>query len=170
MNRPEPTEYNAYYEKYVSLVPDGDIVETLTRQHDETRRLFSAVPESKGGHRYAPGKWTLREMIGHVIDTERVFAYRALRIARNDKTALPGFEQDDFIAGANFDSRTIADLVEEFSTVRQATLSLLRPLPAEAWLRVGTASGNPLSARAAAWIIAGHELYHHAILTERYLA
>ncbi|MDX2031180.1 MAG: DinB family protein [Blastocatellia bacterium] len=170
MTRPETTEYGAYYHKYISLVPDGDIVATLERQLEETRRLFAGVPESLGGHRYGPDKWTIREMIGHMIDCERIFAYRALRIARNDKTSLPGFEQDDFIAAANFDARTIADLIEEFAIVRQASLALFRHLTDEAWMRVGTASDNPLSARAAAWITAGHELYHHEILTARYLA
>lgn len=170
MTKPETTEYAAYFEKYVSLVPEGDIVATLERQLEETRRLFAGVPESMGGHRYGPDKWTIREMIGHMIDSERVFAYRALRFARNDKTALPGFEQDEFVAAANFDARTIADLIEEFRIVRQATLALFRHLTDEAWTRVGAANDNPMSARAAAWIIAGHERYHHDILTTRYLA
>ncbi|MFN0087240.1 MAG: DinB family protein [Blastocatellia bacterium] len=169
MTKPDATEYAEYFGKYIALVPEGDIAATLERQFEETRRLFGGVPEALGSHRYAPGKWSLREMLGHVIDTERVFAYRALRIARNDKTPLPGFEQDGFVAAAGFEERTIADLIEEFAIVRRATLALFRTLTGEAWLRVGEASGHPMSARAAAWIIAGHERYHHDILTTRYL-
>ncbi len=170
MTKPQETEYAAYYGKYVSLVPDGDIVGTLTKQLGDTLSAWRAVPADKAEHRYAPGKWTTKEMMAHVIDTERIMAYRALRIARGDKTALPGFEQDDFIAGGDWSNRTVADLADEFESVRKSNLYLFRNLSDAAWKQVGTASNNPVSARALAYIIAGHELYHQEILRDRYLA
>lgn len=170
MTKPQETEYATYYGKYISLVPDGDIVETLTRQLGETLAAWRAVPADKAEHRYAPGKWSTKEMMGHVIDGERIMAYRALRIARGDKTPLPGFEQDDFVAGGDWSGRTIADLADEFEAVRKSNLILFRNLTDAAWQQVGTANENPISARALAYIIAGHELYHQEILRERYLS
>lgn len=168
--KPGAEEYAPYYGKYVSLVPDGDIVGTLTKQLGDTLSAWRAVPADKAEHRYAPGKWTTKEMMAHVIDTERIMAYRALRIARGDKTALPGFEQDDFIACGDWSNRTMADLADEFESVRKSNLYLFRNLSDAAWKQVGTASNNPVSARALAYIIAGHELYHQEILRDRYLA
>ncbi len=168
--KPNVDEYATYYDKYVSLVPDGNIVETLTKQLGETLAAWRAIPANKAEHRYAPGKWTTKEMMAHVIDTERVMAYRALRIARGDKTPLPGFEQDIFIANTDWSTRTIADLADEFDAVRKANLILFRHLSDAAWKQVGTASDNPVTARALAYIIAGHELYHQEILRDRYLA
>jgi hypothetical protein len=170
MTKPEETEYAPYYGKYVSLVANGNIVDTLTKQLGDTLSAWRAVPADKAEHRYAPGKWTTKEMMAHVIDTERIMACRALRIARGDKTALPGFEQDDFIAGGNWSNRTMADLADEFESVRKSNLYLFRNLSDAAWKQVGTASDNPISARALAYIIAGHELYHQEILRDRYLA
>ncbi len=170
MTKPQENEYAAYYGKYISLVPDGNIVGTLTTQLGETLAAWRAVPADKAEHRYAPGKWSTKEMMGHVIDTERIMAYRALRIARGDKTPLPGFEQDDFVAGGDWSNRSIADLADEFETVRKSNLILFRNLTDSAWKQVGTASDNPISARALAYIIAGHELYHQEILRDRYLA
>lgn len=170
MTKPQETEYAAYYGKYVSLVPDGNIVDTLTTQLSETLAAWQAVPADKAEHRYAPGKWSTKEMMVHVIDTERVMAYRALRIARGDKTPLPGFDQDVFMANTECSARSIADLADEFEAVRKSSLHLFRHLTDAAWQQVGTASDNPISARALAYIIAGHELYHQEILRERYLA
>ncbi len=170
MTKPEETEYAPYYGKYISLIEDGDIVGTLGKQIGDTLAAWRAVPADKADHRYAPGKWSTKEMMAHVIDTERVMAYRALRIARGDKTALPGFEQDDFVANTDLSSRTIADLADEFEAVRKSNLHLFRSLNDAAWKQVGTASENPISARALAYIIAGHELYHLNILRERYLS
>ena len=168
--KPSADEYAAYYGKYVTLVSEGNIVETLTKQMGETLSAWRAVPADKAEHRYAPGKWSTKEMMAHVIDTERIMAYRALRIARGDKTALPGFEQDIFIANTDWSSRTIADLADEFEAVRKSNLILFRNLTESAWKQMGTASDNPISARALAYIIAGHELYHQEILRERYLS
>jgi len=168
--KPEPTEYAPYYEKYVSLVPAGDIAATLAAQLDTTLALWRSVPEELGTHAYAPGKWSIKEMMGHVIDTERIMAYRALRIARGDQTPLPGFEQDGFIANSNFNAHTIAELADEFAAVRSANLHLFKHLSADELQRRGTASDNPISARALGFILAGHELFHQDILKTRYLA
>lgn len=169
INRPEPTEYQPYYEKYVSLVPPGEILDTLEQQLDTTLTLLRSIPESKGGSRYAPGKWSIKELVGHLIDTERIFAYRALRFARHDQTPLPGFEQDDYIREAAFDECQLADLASEFEHVRRANLYLFRHLNAEAWQRHGVASLGEVSVRALAYIIAGHERHHREILKTRYL-
>jgi hypothetical protein len=170
MSRPETNEYATYYEKYVSLVPAGDIAATLAAQLDQTLAQWRAVPEELGTHAYAPGKWSIKEMMGHVIDTERIMSYRALRIARGDQTPLPGFEQDGFIANSNFNAHSIAELADEFAAVRQASLHLFKHLSADELQRLGTASDNPISARALGFIIAGHELYHQDLLKTRYLA
>jgi hypothetical protein len=145
-------------------------VDLLRAQARETQELLRSIPESKGDHAYAPGKWTIKEVIGHVIDGERVFSYRALRIARGDTTPLPGFEQDDYVPQGAFGARTIRSLADELETVRLATISLLEGLPAGVGPRMGTASDNPVSAQALAYIIAGHERHHVGVLRERYLA
>ncbi|MDT5158881.1 MAG: hypothetical protein QOC61_1044 [Acidobacteriota bacterium] len=167
--KPEANEYAPYYEKYVSLVPATDVIETLERQARETLALLRAIPEERGGHAYEPGKWSIKQVVGHIVDGERVFVYRALRFARGDRTPLPGFEQDDYVAGADFDSRSLASLLDEFEAVRGATLSLFRSLDSESWRRAGVASDNEVSVRALAYITAGHEAHHIRILRERYL-
>ena len=167
--RPESNEYAAYYERYVSLVPDADLVETLERQGAETLALLRGLSEEKGGHRYEPGKWSIKQLVGHVSDGERIFSYRALAFARGDSQALPGMEQDEWMAGVDFDARTLSSLTDEFEAVRAATLHLLRHLSPEAWARRGTASDNEVTVRALAYIIAGHEAHHVRILRERYL-
>lgn len=167
--RPDKSEYAPYYEKYVSLVPAGDIIETLQRQTDDTLALLRSVSEESAASRYEAGKWSVKQVVGHLIDTERIFAYRALRFARDDRTPLPGYEQDDYARTANFDARTLASLASDFASVRAATLALLRSFDAEAWQRRGSASDNEVSVRALAHIIAGHELHHVRLLRERYL-
>jgi len=167
--RPESNEYNPYYGKYVGRVADGDIVANLKTQFDITRKVLTAIPEERGGYAYEPRKWTIKQVLGHLVDSERVFAYRALRIARNDSTPLPGFEQDDYVATANFNSRTLRSLIEEFASLRTANLELFKNFNDAEWLRRGTASGYGVSARALAYIIAGHELHHLGILKTRYL-
>ena len=169
MSRPDPSEYGAYYGRYINLVPEGPIVTVLRDQIAETLKLLRALPEARGNHRYAPGKWSIKEIVGHVTDGERVFSYRALRIGRGDETPLPGFEQDDYVKNGGFDSRPLGDLLDELETVRRATVQLLAPLDEAAMLRRGTASGFPVSVRALAYITAGHELHHRNILKERYL-
>ncbi|HEV2708244.1 MAG TPA: DinB family protein [Pyrinomonadaceae bacterium] len=167
--RPEATEYAPYYERYVSSVADADVLETLSRQIKETRQLLAGVSEEEAGRGYEPGKWSIKELVGHLIDGERVFAYRALRFARGDATNLPGFEQDDYVRNGNFNARTLRDLLEEFEQVRASTISLFRHLDPQAWTRRGTANDSEASVRALAFIIAGHEAHHVRILRERYL-
>lgn len=167
--RPESDEYAAYYEKYVSLVPDGEVVETLERQGAETLTLLRGLPEERGGHRYGPDKWSVKQLVGHILDTERVFAYRALVIARGEQRSLPSMDQDEYMTGADFDARTLADLADEFEAVRRSTLHLFGHLSPEAWRRRGTASDNEVTVRALAYITAGHEAHHMRILRERYL-
>ena len=167
--RPAADEFTPYYGKYIVKVPDGDLCRILTDQLAETLALIRSIPEARGTHRYAPGKWSIQEVIGHVCDSERIFSYRALRIARGDATPLPGFEQDDYIPTGRFDQRTLADLSEELAAVRQASLQLFRHLDPGALERRGTASGNPITPRALAYIIAGHERHHVEILKAKYL-
>ena len=167
--RPEPNEYASYYEKYVSLVPDAGLVETLERQGAETLALLRGVTEERAGHRYGEGKWSVKQVVGHIVDVERIFAYRALAIARGERQPLPGMDQDEYMAGADFDSRTLADILDEFEAVRRANVLMLRGLKPEAWSRRGTASDNEVTVRALAYILAGHEAHHVRILRERYL-
>lgn len=167
--RPATADYATFYAAYVNAAPDGDIIATLEREGRATSELLRGVPESLAGHRYAPGKWSIRQLVGHLIDAERIFAVRALRFSRNDPTALPGFDQDDYMAGASFDDFPLAELIPELEAVRRSTVLQLRHITAEAWDRRGVASGAEVSVRALAWIIAGHELHHRGILRSRYL-
>ena len=166
--RPEPGEYAPFYETYVSKVPSGDVIAQLESQRLQTAQFFAASTERDGNFRYAPDKWTIKEVVGHLSDSERVFSYRAMRIARGDQTPLASFEQNDYVKNGNFAEQSLADLVAEFGFVRASTLALFRSFNAEAWLRRGTASNNPVSVRGLAFIIAGHELHHREILKERY--
>ena len=168
--RPDASEHLPYYAKYVDLVPDGDLVQTLRAQLDETLALVRGLPEEQGGHRYAPGKWSIREVLGHVIDAERIFAYRALRIARGDQTPMEGFDENAYAAASGADARTLADLADELEHVRLGNIVFFRSLSDDVLARRGTANGAEVSVRALAWILAGHELHHRALLRERYLA
>ncbi|GIP38225.1 hypothetical protein J31TS4_15050 [Paenibacillus sp. J31TS4] len=168
-NRLEAGEYPDYFAPYLALVPEGDIQTILREQLEETLALLEAVTQEQEGYAYAPGKWTLKEVVLHIADTERIMAYRLLRIARGDETPLPGFEEELFVRHAEAGRLTLSRLCEELRIVREATLSLLGILPADAWARIGTASGHPHSVRALARIIAGHERHHQAILRTRYL-
>jgi uncharacterized damage-inducible protein DinB len=168
--RPDASEHLPYYSKYVDRVPDGDLLQTLRDQLDETLALVRGLDESQGGHRYAPGKWSIRDVVNHVADAERIFAYRALRIARGDATPLESFDENAYAEMADADARTLADLADEFEHVRRSSLSLFASLSDEALARRGTASGGVVSVRALAWIIAGHERHHVDLLHERYLS
>jgi uncharacterized damage-inducible protein DinB len=167
--RPAPDEYAAHYAQYVTRVPEGDLRELLASQVRETQRLVAAIPDSRAEHRYAPGKWSIKEVVGHLSDVERIMCYRALRIARGDETPLPAFDENAYVPAAEFGRRTLRDLAEEFGDVRRATLALFRHLDDEALDRRGTASGKAISARALGYIIAGHELHHVELLRTRYL-
>ncbi len=168
--RPKATEYPSYFEGYVSLAPEGDVIETLTRQIEQTTSILRAVEEERAGESYEPGKWSIKELVGHLIDSERVFSYRVLSIARGDTQSLPGMDQDVYARHANFNARTLSSLVEELGRVRASTLDLFRHLDEEAWARRGTANDNEVTVRALAHIVAGHEAHHIKVLRERYLA
>lgn len=155
LSRPQPGEYNPYYDQYISLVKSDDILSALEKQAPETIALLKTAA-AKADFRYAPGKWSVKEVLGHVNDAERIMTYRALRIARGDKTPIEGFEQDDYIRDGNFGQRTLADLLEEFASIRKATLTFFRHLDTESAARRGTANKNEITARALPFIIAGH--------------
>ena len=166
--RPEPGEYAPYYDRYISLIAGTDILGTLDAQRRQMLLLLSGRDESDGDFRYAPDKWSAKEVLGHVCDTERIFAYRALRIARGDETPIEGFEQDDYVKNGPFANAPMAEIVEDYIAVRRATLTLLRNLEEAAWTRRGTANKNAVSVRALAYTIAGHEVHHRRILEEKY--
>ena len=170
LQRPAADEHAPYYGTYVSLVPEGDVCDHMRAQLHETIALLSGVNDAQAARAYGPGKWTLKEALLHVIDAERVFSYRMLRVARGDATPLPGFEQDDWVPESGANSRSVASLLLEFSAVRAATLLLMESIEPAAWTRRGTASEKPVSARALAYICAGHERHHQRIFRERYLA
>lgn len=168
MSRPEKSEYDPYYEGYISLVIDDDILDTLASQPTKLSDLFTAVPEERGDYRYAEGKWSVKEMLGHLIDAERMFAYRLLRISRADETPIEGFEQDGYIENAYSNNRSFGDLLDEFSLLRRANIIYLNNMTDDAWTRVGTANNVRISARAIIYIMAGHIEHHLGVLKERY--
>jgi hypothetical protein len=165
---PAQDEYAPYYAGYIDRVAGRDLHATLARQVDEIRAIVAPLAEREGERRYEPGKWSVKEVLGHIADTERVMSYRLLRIARGDTTPLPGFEQDAYVATAHAEERTLESLVAELAAVRASTLTLVESLGGEAWARRGVASGREVSARALAHIIAGHFEHHVVILRERY--
>ena len=167
--RPASTEYDSFYSGYVDKVPDGDIIDILKEQLASSLDLLALVPEEKTDYRYAPGKWTLKEVLGHIIDTEWVFTYRALRFARGDKAPLPGMDQDDFMAGANFKERGFSSLLDEFRHLRMASTILFESFGEEILDREGIASGCTFTVRSIPYIVAGHERHHIGVLTARYL-
>jgi uncharacterized damage-inducible protein DinB len=166
--RPDASEYAPHYETYVSKVPAGNLVAILEDQRQETQELLAGIPEGRALHRYAPGKWSIKEVVGHMTDAERVFCYRALRFARGDQTPLSGFDEKAYTPAGKFDARPLPDLAAELDAVRHATIALLSGLDSEALARRGTASTKEISVRALAYIIAGHERHHLGILRERY--
>ncbi len=169
ITKPEAREAAPYYSTYIDKVPPGDIRKTLESQLEKTRSFLEDVSERKSRHRYAPGKWSMREVMGHINDTERLFVFRAFWFARGFDTPLPSFEQDVAVAAAGADDISWARHVEEFAAVRAATAMFFRGLPDAAWARTGVASGTPFTVRALAWIAAGHVAHHVGLLKERYL-
>ena len=169
MQRPEKTEFAPYYETYVSLVPETDIVSALRDQLAEFEEVYSAIAEEKASHAYAEGKWTIKEVAGHLNDCERIFAYRALRIGRGDRTPLAGFDQNPYVENGDFNRVSLADLIEEFRLLRRSSVLFFKNLPEEAWARAGTSSEAQVSVRALAFIMVGHVRHHTVILKERYL-
>lgn len=166
---PKADEHAPYYARYIERVPNGDLITVLRDQSADTVALLRDLTPERATHAYAPGKWTVKEVVGHVIDAERIFAYRALRFARGDTTELAGFEQNPYVPAGKFDRRSLGDLLEELQIVRAATIQLVRHADDEVLSRRGIASGKEVSVRALFYIIAGHERHHVDLLRERYL-
>ncbi len=169
MRRPEPNEYAPYYQRYIDLVKGDNPIKALENQIIAMQAFLSEIPEDKENYRYAEGKWSIKEIIGHLIDTERIFGYRALSFARKEKTPLPGFEENDYVAAANFEKRSFYNLVHEYNLVRESHLALFKSFDEQALSQVGNANGNDMSVRAIIFSIAGHELHHLQVIRERYL-
>ena len=167
--RPNHGDYSDYYNGYVNLVEDDDIIKTLYEQNKKTQDILNSFSEHKGNYRYADGKWTVKEVVGHLIDTERVFAYRSLCIARGEKKSLPGFEQDDYVKEGNFNRRELFDLNYEFRLLRESNLLLFKSFTPEMLRRKGFANESSISVLAILFIIAGHELHHMKVLQEKYM-
>lgn len=168
IERPGQGEYNPYYQRYLTDVPDGDLLELLQLQGAEMVSLLRSISEDKSTYRYEPGKWSVREVVGHVVDTERVFTYRALAFARGEKAPLPSFDENQWAGVSNAAHRRLADLTDECIAVRAATLALFRGLAPADFARAGVASDSTVTVRALAWITAGHERHHLRLLRERY--
>lgn len=169
VTKPEASEYIPYFSRYIDLVRKEDIITVLSTQIDDSLAFLRQIPDAKGDFRYAANKWSIKEVLGHVIDTERVFAYRAMTFARNDRASLPGFEQDDWIRSASFDAEPFRELISEFECVRRANLYFFQHLDQNAWMRRGKANNGEISVRALAYVIAGHELHHRQQIKEKYL-
>ena len=168
LERPAENEYDPYYGRYISLVPEGMFLDLLGIQTHQTREFFEKLSEETANYRYAPDKWSIKEVLGHIMDSERVFAYRALCIARGEQQSLPGFDQDAYAAAANYDSIPVTKIVQQYTALRVSTFLLFEQLSAEASNRMGLANGKQISVRALAYIIAGHERHHMNVITEKY--
>lgn len=169
LTRPSNEEYAAHFGHYVSEVPEGDIRDVLAQSLKTTTELYASFSEDLGNYRYAPDKWSLKQVLGHVADNERIMAYRALRTARGDRTPLAGYDENLLVNNASFDDMPLSAIVDDYAAVRRATFTLLNGVTDEAWTRTGVVSGNEASARAWIYILAGHELHHLNVIRERYL-
>ena len=169
MNRPQSDEYSEQHAEYVSLVPEEDILAAIAEQSTDTQKLLDTVDEAKAAYRYAAGKWSIKEVLGHIVDAERIISYRLLAIARGEVSPLPGFDENAYVENAGFDSWRLGDLAEHYAVVRRSNIVLLRNLPDAAWDRRGTANGFSVTTRGLAWSLVGHERHHVKVLRERYL-
>lgn len=168
MAKPDPSEYAPSFAGYVANVTEDDVVGAMETQAAETAAILARIDEEKGAYRYAPEKWSVKQVVGHLTDGEYVFAYRALAIARGDTASLPGFDENDYMQNSNYDERSMRSIAEGYAAVRAARMALFRGFSEEAWQRVGTANNNAVSVRALAHIILGHERHHLRVLRERY--
>ena len=166
--RPRAGTYGEFYHKYIALVPDGDLHRLLPMIFDANFRALRTIEPAQERHRYAAGKWSIREMVGHLADAERVFSYRAMRVARGDTTPLPSFDENAYVRAAQYDDIPLEQILGELMAVHASTILLFENLANPAWDRIGTASEHPISVRALAYIIAGHELHHMNMLRDRY--
>ena len=169
LKRPLPGEYSQGFAPYVAAAKEGDPLALLQAQVGEVTSLFQGVAEGQGAHRYAPGKWSLKDLLQHLSDAERIFAYRCLRIGRGDTTPLPGFEENDYAVAARADAQSVALLLADFQAVRAASLTLFQSLDDQAWEQLGTSSGKSITARCFPYICLGHAAHHLTIIRERYL-
>lgn len=167
--KPNPGDYASYFDQYISLLPDEDILKILDDQINSSEKFLRTISEEQGNHSYAEGKWTVKEVIGHIIDVERIMAYRVLSFSRSEEQSLPGFEQDDYITNGNYNLRNVEDLTNEFKAVRNANLIMFKSFSDEMLKRGGIASDNKVTVLALIYIIAGHEKHHIKILKEKYL-
>jgi uncharacterized damage-inducible protein DinB len=167
--KPEANEYPSSYSRYIERVPESDVVAAMEAQSGDTAALLQSIDDARAGHRYAEGKWSIKEVLGHIADAERVFGYRLVSFSRADAAPLPSFEEEDWTREGSFDAWPLADLVEHFGALRKANLLALRNLREDAWDRVGTANDNEASVRALAYCLLGHERHHLGVLRERYL-
>jgi hypothetical protein len=165
--RPDRSEYESFYDSYIKLIGDGDIVEALSRQLDEVVPEWSRIDDQTSLMRHPPYTWSLREVIGHLGDAERVFGYRAFRFSRRDPTELAGFEENDYVKNAEFDRRPWTDLIDEFAALRRANILMLRQLPRSQWKNAGLANGHRITVHALAYVLVGHVRHHHAIIRRR---
>ena len=169
VQRPKANEFLEFYVPYVNLVPEGSLLEVLKEHMEKTKALFESLSEESARRRYAPGKWSIKEVLGHMTDTERIMSYRLLRIGRGDQTPLAGFDENDYIAESHFDELSNKQLLEDFTAVRKATITLINNMPEQAWEKIGIANNSETTTRALAYIIAGHAIHHLKIINERYL-
>lgn len=169
LKRPSKSEYPNYYVPYVDLVPEADLVQLLEENLQKTIALFEGISEEDSLHRYAKGKWSIKEVLGHIADTERIMSYRLLRVARGDQTPLAGFDENDYVQAAQSNNLSLKTILEDFKVVRKATISLIKNLPENTWANIGNANGTEITTRAIAYIIAGHQMHHCKIVEERYL-
>jgi DinB superfamily len=167
MPRPKSSEHAPFYQRYIDLVPEADVIHALETQIGETLAVMRGVSESQGNERHPPYTWSIKEVIGHLADSERIFGYRALRFARGDTTPLPGFDENEYVCAAHFDRQKLSDLIAGFEALRRAHVLLFRTLTEEEWSRQGEANGKPMSVRALAFVIAGHGRHHTNILQRR---
>ncbi|MEO2077941.1 MAG: DinB family protein [Bacillus sp. (in: firmicutes)] len=170
LQRPLTSEYPEYYVPYVDLVPEGDLLTILNEDLKSTMALFEGISNEEGHFRYAPDKWSIKEVLGHMTDTERIMSYRLLRIGRGDQTALAGFNENEFVEGSQINNQSINDILEDFVATRKATITLIKNMPAEAWSYKGNANNTEVTTRAIGYIIAGHAIHHKKIISERYLS
>lgn len=169
INRPRPDEHDSFYSTYIDKVPDGSVVDLMESELDSALALLGTVPSDRETHRYATGKWSLREVLGHIVDTERVFGYRAVAFARRDPSDLPSMDQDHWVASSNAGSRSLSSLTREFEQLRRSHVELFSSFDGEIFDRRGVASGCEITVRALAYIIVGHEMHHRMVLRTRYL-
>lgn len=162
-------EYASYYSTYVDLVPEGDIISILMQQMEETTAVLKDLTEQQAHFSYGEGKWSIKEVVGHIADTERIMGYRLLSFARGEKAELPGYDDNEYVRNARFNALSLQELLENFHITRKSTLQLIKSLSNEAFLRRGNANGSEVSVRALVYIIAGHELHHRNLIKERYI-